>query len=60
MFKEYNDLITIDELCQMLEIGRNTAYHLLNSDLIKAFKCGRVWKIPKEAVEQFIRLQSGL
>ena len=60
MFKEQGDLISLEELCEMMMIGRNKAYHLLNKGEIKAFKCGRIWKIPKEAVEQYIRLRSGL
>ena len=60
MFKELSDLISIEELCEVLSIGRNTAYHLLISGQIKAFKCGRVWKVPKLAVEQYIRSRSGL
>ena len=32
MFNSYDDLITIDDLCDMLAIGKNTAYHLLNTN----------------------------
>jgi len=61
MLREYNDMIiSMEGLCEALSIGRNMAYRLLNSGDIKAFRCGRIWKIPKEAVEQYIRLQSGL
>ena len=32
MFSEdLSDLITVDELCEWLAIGKNTAYSLLNS-----------------------------
>jgi len=60
MFKEYSDLISIEELTEILSIGKNAAYQLLNSGEIKAFKCGRVWKIPKEGVEHYVRTRSGL
>lgn len=33
----YNELLTIDELCKVLQIGRNTAYQLLNSGFIPDF-----------------------
>ena len=46
MFKDYSDLVSTEELCEALGIGRNTAYHLLNSGQIKAFKCGKAWKNP--------------
>lgn len=55
MLDMYNDLLTIDELCETLLIGRNTAYRLLNSNSIPAFRIGRCWKIPKSSVEEFLQ-----
>ena len=60
MQSEYTELITIDELCELLMIGRTTAYQLLRSGAIKAFKIGTVWKISKASVECYIREQSNL
>ena len=60
MFNQYDDLVTIQELCQMLNIGRNMAYRLLKNGLIKSFKCGRTWKVAKAAVEDYIKVCSGL
>ena len=60
MFKDYNDLVSIDELCEILSIGRNMAYRLLSAGDIKAMRIGRVWKVTKEAVEEYIRSGSGL
>lgn len=57
---DLQDLITIDELCSWLSIGRNAAYTLLNTGEIKAFKIGRVWKISREAVLKFIKRKSQL
>lgn len=54
MFNEYSDVVTIDELCEMLRIGRNKAYELLRNGDIKAFRCGRLWIISKAAVEEFV------
>jgi len=54
LFKEYNDIVTVDDLCEMLSIGKNGAYTLLNTATIKAFHYGRVWKIPKQAVIDFV------
>ena len=54
MFNEYSDIVTIDELCGMLRIGRNKAYELLRNGDIKAFLCGRLWIISKQAVEDFV------
>ena len=56
----YDDMVTIDELCEMLAIGRNTAYRLLKTGEIKAFKIGRIWKIPREAVSEYVLRSSQL
>lgn len=60
MYNDPNELVSIDELCNILSIGRNAAYQLLNTKKIKAFKIGRVWKISRLAVEEFILTQSKL
>lgn len=60
MQTEYIDLITIDELCELLLIGRTTAYHLLRSGELKAFKIGKVWKISRASVEAYIKQRSNL
>ena len=54
MFDEYTDIVTIDELQEMLRIGRSTAYKLLRSGQIKAIHSGRVWLIPKKSVNKYI------
>lgn len=61
MFQDtYNDMITIDDLCDMLSIGKNTAYQLLNTNQIHAFRIGRIWKIPREAVSEYVLRSSNL
>lgn len=54
------ELISIDELCEMLGCGYNSAYRLLNEHKIPAFRIGKNWKIPKEGVIKFILEESGL
>ncbi|MCI9080090.1 MAG: helix-turn-helix domain-containing protein [Lachnospiraceae bacterium] len=60
MYNETTDLISIEELCDILLIGRSKAYELLNSKKIKAFRIGNSWKIPRLAVEEFILSESRL
>lgn len=56
MYRElYQDLITIEELCEILTVGKNTAYRLLNNGEISAFRIGRTWKIPRQSVTTFIQ-----
>ena len=60
MQSEYTEIITIDELCDLLLISHTKAYQLLRSGAIKAFKIGTVWKISKVAIERYIKEQSNL
>lgn len=55
-----DELISLDELCEFLEIGRSTAYQLLNTNEIKAFKIGRIWKIPRASLTDYIERKSSL
>ena len=43
-----DDLITLEELCE------STAYRLMRSGEIEAFKLGSHWKIPADSVRDFI------
>ena len=54
MLEQYDDLLTADEACEALKIGKNALYRLLNSHKLKAYRNGRVWRIPKEAVIEFV------
>lgn len=47
-------ILEIDELCDYLGIGKNTAYSLLLSGDIESFKIGSVWKIPSYSVNNYI------
>ncbi|SEJ54201.1 DNA binding domain-containing protein, excisionase family [Propionispira arboris] len=60
MFEQYNDLVTVEELCEMLFIGKNAAYKLLASGELKCFRSNRIWKIPKQGVIEYIKTQSNL
>ncbi len=60
MFDQYNDLVSVEDLCDMLAIGKNSAYQLLSSGEIKCFRHRRVWKIPKQSIIEYILNQSKL
>lgn len=54
MFREYPDILRIDEIQSMLQIGRNSAYNLLKQGLIKSIKIGKKYIIPKQSVIDFV------
>lgn len=48
-------ILSMDEFCKLLDIGKNVAYQLLNTGQVKAFRLGRLWRIPKSSVEAFVQ-----
>ena len=54
MLNKYSDILTVEELCKVLRIGKNTAYRLLKSNEIKSVKIGKIYKIPKKSVRKYL------
>ena len=54
MFENYDDVVTVDQLANMLKIGRNTAYDLVRDNVIKSVHIGRKIRIPKNAVIAYL------
>lgn len=57
MDNDENLIIDLDTLCEQLKIGYSTAYRLLRTGEIKAFRIGRNWKIPASSVSEYIHNQ---
>lgn len=55
MFKEYPDVVKVNDLMDMLHIGRNKAYELLNTNTIKSIRIGNRHLIPKFRIIDFIK-----
>ena len=60
MLESYDDLLTTEEACEALKVGKNALYALLRSQKPNGYRNGRVWRIPRIAVEEYIRKQSNL
>lgn len=58
LFPEYPEIMSVEEACELLRCGRNSLYALLSSDnegnRLRGYRNGRIWKIPKAAVEEYI------
>lgn len=54
MFEQYPDILTVEEACEALRMGYNAVYDLLNEGKLKAYKNGRVWRITKQALIQYV------
>lgn len=55
MDKEPIPILSLEELCEQLSIGKNAAYDLLRSGKIKAFRIKRIWKIPQTSINEYIQ-----
>ena len=60
MLNQYSDILSVPDVAEALSIGKNRVYELLENNTIKGFRIGRVWKIPKAAVQEYIIEQSNL
>ena len=54
MFAEYPDLLSINELRQMLGVSKHKAYALINDGSIDAIKIGNAFRIPKINVINYV------
>lgn len=55
IFKSYPDVVGVDDLTHMLNIGKNKAYELINTNKIQSIKIGRKHIIPKFRVIEFLQ-----
>ena len=60
MLHEYPDVLNTDEAVEILRVGFNTLYDLLQSGKLKAYRNGRLWRIPKKSIIEYILEQSKL
>ena len=54
MFENYDDILNVEEACEALKIGYNAMYELQNTGKLRGYRNGRVWRIPKAALVEFI------
>lgn len=47
-------LVTVDQVANMLGVGRTTAWELIRRQKIKSVKIGRTRRVPIEAIQEYI------
>jgi excisionase family DNA binding protein len=60
MFRKYPDVVDVKQLGEMLGISTKTACRLLQGNKIEHFKIGRIYKIPKIHVLEYLRIKGYL
>lgn len=56
LFKEYPDILTVEQMSGLLDISTKTAYKLLSDGEIPCLKVGRQYKIPKVNVLVYLKI----
>lgn len=54
MFENFDDILTVDEACKALKIGKNSMYKLLETNTLRSIKIGKKYIIPKLYLIDFI------
>lgn len=54
MFSKYDDIVSVEDVMEMLHLGRVTVYNLLKSDKIHTLRVGKKYVIPKKSVIDFL------
>lgn len=58
MLENYNDVLQIKDIMNILEIGRNSAYKLISNGNIKSLRIGRNIRIPKIYLLDYLTTES--
>lgn len=53
---DYPDVLSVEDLQNILRIGRSAAYSLLRENKIKTLKIGNRYIIPKKSVIEFLNI----
>ena len=51
------EILTREEVMEILKIGRSTFYKLLQTGQFKGFKEGNRYKVPVESVEEYVEMR---
>ena len=54
LFEKYPDVMNVQQVQDALGVGRNSAYNLLKQGKIKNFHVGRIIKVPKKHLIDYV------
>jgi excisionase family DNA binding protein len=54
ILRDYGDILLPKDVQQILQVGRNTVYKLLEDGTIKSIKIGNSYRIPKLNLAEFM------
>lgn len=53
-YNDYPDVLSVNDVAALLQLGRNNAYKLVQSGKLKSVRIGRTHKISKKSLIDFI------
>ena len=60
MLEKNDEVLDVKETCQLLRVSRNSLYKMLQGGELKGYRHGSRWRIPNEAVTEYIREKAGV
>ena len=54
IFAEYDEILSIEDVMEILHIGKNSVYSLFKSNEIRNIRVGKRYIVPKQSVINFI------
>ena len=60
LFSDSDEILSVEETASLLKVGQQAVYRLLQTGEMHAFKNGKVWRIPKAGVREYVLRQSRL
>ena len=58
LFEAFDDILSVEEASVALKMGKNSIYELLLNKEIRGFKNGRVWRISKAELTEYVKKAS--
>jgi excisionase family DNA binding protein len=55
MLENYDVVLLPEEAANILRIGMNHMYKILNNGDLHAYRVGRSWRIPKESIIKYLQ-----
>ena len=59
MFRQYPDVVSVEQMSEMLGVSSKTGYRLLRENSIAHFRVGRSYRIPKLHILSYLQVISG-
>jgi len=54
LFEQFPAVLTPLEVMDILGVGKNTVYRLLNSGELQGFRVGRSWRVSEDMLKEFM------